>query len=165
MIVLKSAVGNYINIDGVEYSYFAGNNYLGMANHPVLKQEAVSAIEKYGINFSASRETTGTSEIHLELEKLISEFKNKDDAVIFPSGYMGNKILLNTLKGKYSAVFYDELSHPSIYDGIPAEIKVIKSYQHLSAESLEETLKKNRPQKPLIFILLAPIQCLSINQG
>lgn len=151
MFTLKSAIGNYIIINDKKYSYFAGNNYLGLANHPQLKKEAISAIKKYGVNFSASRETTGTSELHLQLERLLSEFKNKEDSVVFASGYMGNKILLNTLKDRYSAVFADESAHPSILDGIPSNISNVYFYNHCNAEHLETLLKKNNKYKPLII--------------
>ena len=151
MFILKSGIGNYININNKPYSYFAGNNYLGLANHPVLKKEAISSIDKYGISFSASRNTTGTSELHLELEKLLSEFKNKTDSVVFASGYMGNKILLHALRDQYSALFIDESAHPSILDGIPPEISNVYFYDHCSPEHLESLLKKKNKQKPLII--------------
>ena len=151
MFVLSGPVGNYINLDGNEYSYFAGNNYLGMANHPLLKKEAVTAIEKYGIGFSASRETTGTSELHLELEKMLSKFKDRENSAVFASGYIGNKILLELLKDRYDAVYLDEASHPSILDGIPADIRNIFTYEHLNTEHLELLIKKNRKNRPLII--------------
>jgi len=72
MVILKSSVSNYIKLDDKTYSYFGGNNYLGLANHPEVIRAAVNATEKYGVNFSASRQTTGTSELHLELEELLS---------------------------------------------------------------------------------------------
>ena len=95
MMILESGVGNYIWSEGVKYSCFAGNNYLGLANHPKLVEAAIEGIKKFGINFSASRQTTGTSQIHLELEKLLARFKHRDDAAIFASGYMGNKIIIH----------------------------------------------------------------------
>ena len=151
MIVLNSGIGNYINLNNKRYSFFAGNNYLGLANHPVLIKAAKDAITKYGVNFSGSRQTTGTSELHLELEKLISEFKGKKDSVIFASGYMGNRIILQTLSGRYSALFIDEHSHPSIPDGIPSNIKDVFSYKHCDPGHLEILLKKNKKSRPLII--------------
>ncbi len=151
MITLGSGVSNYINLGGKRYSYFGGNNYLDLANHPALKAAATDAIEKYGISFSASRQTTGTSEIHIELEKLLSEFKNKKDSVVFASGYLGNSILLHTLRNRYSAVFMDELSHPSITDGIPADIEKVLRFEHCNPDHLESLLKKNRKYRSLII--------------
>ena len=83
-----------------------------MANHPEVKAAAISAIEKYGVNFSASRRTTGTADLHLELEKKLAAFKGTEDAVVFASGYMGNKILLEILKERYTAVYIDEMARP-----------------------------------------------------
>lgn len=151
MITLSSGVSNYILLGGKRYSYFGGNNYLDLANHPALKAAAAEAIEKYGISFSASRQTTGTSEIHIELERLLSEFKNKKDSVVFASGYLGNRILLHTLRNRYSAIFMDELSHPSITDGIPADIKKIFRFGHCNPDHLESVLKRNRKYRPLII--------------
>ena len=151
MFVLENGIGNYIKLKNKRYSYFAGNNYLGLANHPALKKEAISSIDKYGISFSASRNTTGTSELHLELEKLLSEFKNKNDSVVFASGYMGNKILLHALQDQYSALFIDESAHPSIPDGIPPDISNVYFYDHCNSEHLERLLKKKNKQRPLII--------------
>lgn len=151
MFILKSSIGNYIRLNNKKYSYFAGNNYLGLANHPALKNEAISSIKKYGIGFSASRGTTGTSELHLELEKLLSEFKNKSGSVVFASGYMGNRILLHTLRDQYSAVFIDESAHPSIPDGIPSDIPNVYFYDHFNTEHLVILLKKHNKQRPLII--------------
>lgn len=151
MIALSGSTGNYIELSGRKYSCFGGNNYLGLANHNVLIESAVSAIRKYGVNFSASRQTTGTSDLHLELEKLLSEFKNKDDSVVFGSGYMGNRILLHALKDKYTAVFMDQSSHASIHDAVPSTITDIFSYDHCDPDHLELLLKKHWRLKPLII--------------
>lgn len=151
MILLKSGVGNYISIRNKQYSYFAGNDYLGLANHPKMISDVTDTIEKYGINFSASRKTTGTSDIHLQLEELLSDFKNSKDAIVFASGYMGNSLLLNVLRDKYTAVYADSMAHPSIVDGIPKDISHVNFYDHRNASHLEMLLKKNTNHKPLII--------------
>jgi 7-keto-8-aminopelargonate synthetase-like enzyme len=151
MVILKSSVSNFINLDDKTYSYFGGNNYLGLANHPTVIQEAIKATIKYGVNFSASRQTTGTSELHLELEKLLSEFNQKEASVVFASGYMGNRILLHALRDRYSAIFYDELSHPSIIDGFPADVTSLFKYNHCDCDHLELLLKEHYKLPPLII--------------
>lgn len=150
MLILKSSVSNYITLDNKSYSYFGGNNYLGLANHPEVIRAVVNATEKYGVNFSASRQTTGTSELHLELEKLLSAFNKQEASVVFASGYMGNRILLQALRDQYSAIFLDELSHPSIVDGVPADVSCLFKYDHCNPEHLESLLKKNANFRPLI---------------
>jgi len=151
MLILESGTGNYITSEGREYSCFAGNNYLGLANHPELINAAIEGTKKYGINFSASRQTTGTSEIHLELEKQLAAFKQRDDAVIFASGYMGNKILLHALRDEYDAIFADQSAHSSIRDAIPSDISSVYFYEHGSAVHLESLIHQHKSAKPLVI--------------
>ncbi|GHT27360.1 8-amino-7-oxononanoate synthase 1 [Bacteroidia bacterium] len=132
------------------FTVFAGNDYLGLAKHPALIQAATDATLKYGVNFYASRNTTGTSEIHLELERLLSDFKGQADTAVFASGYLGNRLLLQALKEEYSIVFADSQAHPSILEAIPAQC-VVHFYRHCSPEHLEELLKANPKEKPLII--------------
>jgi len=151
MVILDSGVGNYIVFNNKKFSYFAGNNYLGLACNPLVKASSIRSIEQYGISFSASRQTTGTSSIHLELEKRLSAFKNRQDSVVFASGYLGNRILLQVLRNEYSAVFTDESAHPSILDGIPADMTRLYYYDHGRTEHLETLLKTNKRFRPLII--------------
>ena len=151
MILLNSCVGNYIISNGRRFSYFGGNNYLGLANHPEVKEASIRAIEKYGVNFSASRRTSGTADIHLELEKKLSEFKGREDTVVFASGYQGNGILLEVLKEKYSTVFIDQYAHPSIRAAINADSKKTVFFKHIDAEHLENLLLKYKDNSALII--------------
>lgn len=151
MIILNSGIGNYVHSNGKKYSYFGGNNYLGLANHPVVKAASIQSIKMYGVNFSASRRTTGTAEIHLELEKQLSIFKEKQDAVVFASGYQGNSILLEILKNRYSAVFMDQFAHPSIAGSIPRDIANVQHYYHCDAGHLENLLHHHKGFRPLII--------------
>jgi 7-keto-8-aminopelargonate synthetase-like enzyme len=151
MVTLKSGVGTTIRTEDRDYLYFAGNNYLGLANHPALVQESISALQRYGVNVSASRQTTGTSELHLELEQLLAIFKSKQDAIVFASGYMGNKILLDTLADRYSALFIDSMAHASIRDGIPKGIRHVFFYDHCNPDHLGSLLKQHPTKRPLVI--------------
>lgn len=150
MITLQSRAGNYIVFQDEAYSYFAGNNYLGLASHPELVSSASYAIEKYGINFSASRHTTGTSDIHLELESLLADFKDQQEAVVFSTGYMGNSLLFYAFKDRYSIIFADSSVHPSVCDTIPKGIP-FRFYNHCDPDHLKKLLKKKRRSRPLII--------------
>lgn len=151
MVPLQSKIGNFVTLKGKTYSYFAGNDYLGLAGHPGSVYAATLALQQYGVNFSASRQTTGTSDIHLELEHLLAEFKAQEDAVVFASGYMGNRLLLENLKDHYSAVFADSMAHPSILDGIPRGFSEVCFYNHCDPDHLETLLKKSKSHHPLII--------------
>ncbi|HBE42549.1 MAG TPA: 8-amino-7-oxononanoate synthase, partial [Bacteroidales bacterium] len=124
---------------------------MGLANHRLVKEASIRAIEKYGLNFSASRQTTGTSVIHLELEKQLSLFKDKEDTVIFASGYMTNKIMMQVLRKEYSAVFIDKSAHASIKDGLPTDISRVYYYDHCNTCHLETLLKRTTRYRPLII--------------
>ena len=136
---------------GRRYSYFGGNDYLGLSGHQDIKQASIQSIMKYGVNFAASRRTTGTADIHLELEKKLSEFKKNQDTVVFATGYLGNSILLEVLKNKYNAVFIDQLAHPSIAGGIPREMVHIQYYDHCDISHLDSLLEQYRSFRSLII--------------
>jgi 7-keto-8-aminopelargonate synthetase-like enzyme len=150
MIILESGIGNYVNGDGRRYSYFGGNNYLGLAGHRAVKAAVVQSVKKYGINFSASRRTTGTASIHLELEKKLSIFKGKEDTVVFASGYQGNSILLEILKERYSMILADQLAHASITAAVPRDVNML-FYNHCDAGHLDYLITHNRISRPLII--------------
>ena len=168
MVLLNSEVGNYVISNGKRYSYFAGNNYLGLAANAEVKEAVIRAVEKYGVNFSASRHTTGTADIHLELESSLASFKGKDDAVVFASGYQGNSILLEILRGSYSTIFIDQSAHASIIAAIPPDVVKVMYYDHCDAEHLDYLLDYSRGSSPLIitdgiFALtgeIAPLDCI-----
>lgn len=151
MILLSGEVGNFIVSNGRKYSYFAGNNYLGLAGHPLIKEAVIRAVEKYGVNFAASRHTTGTADLHLELEKALASFKGKEDAVVFASGYQGNSILMEVLKGSYSTIFIDQSAHASIISAIPADVVKVMYYDHCDAGHLDYLLDYNRGSGPLVI--------------
>lgn len=151
MFMLDGEIGNYVICRNRKYSYFAGNNYLGLAAHPKVKEAAIRSVEKYGACFSASRQTTGTSLLHLELEKELSLFKQKNDSVIFASGFLGNRILVDVLKERFTSAFIDSDAHPSILYGIPGEIHDVYRYDHCNPADLEAKLKEYNKGKSLII--------------
>jgi 7-keto-8-aminopelargonate synthetase-like enzyme len=151
MLRLQARTGNFITLKGKTYCCFAGNDYLGLAGHPENIKAATLALQQYGVNFSASRQTTGTSDIHLELEQLLAEFKVQEDAIVFATGYMGNRLLLENLKERYSAIFADSMAHPSILDAIPRGFSEVCFYNHCDPDHLESLLNKSNSHHPLII--------------
>ncbi len=150
MFMLDGEIGNYVICRNRKYSYFAGNNYLGLAANPQVKDAAIRSVEKYGVSFSASRQTTGTSSLHLELEKDLSLFKQTSDSVIFASGFLGNRILMEVLSKRYKSVFIDQDAHPSIIYGLPGEMHEIYRYNHCDTSDLEAKLKLSDRGESLI---------------
>src|SRR3989344_5214251 len=80
--IIESAVEPEIKIDGKTYLMFTSNNYLGLSTHPKVKEAAIKAIEKYGVGSTGSRLLSGNIDVHLQLEKVLANFKKADDAII-----------------------------------------------------------------------------------
>ena len=94
------------------------NNYLGLANHPRIKEAAVSAIATHGVGMASVRFICGTSDLHTQLERRIADFHHTDDCILYPSCFDANAGLFETILGPEDAVISDALNHASIIDGV-----------------------------------------------
>lgn len=137
---IEGPQGPRVRIDGKEVILLCSNNYLGLADHPKLKEAAIKAIEKYGVGSGASRLISGTMELHRELENRIARFKNTEAALVFNSGYTSNTSIIPALVGRGDFIFSDKLNHASIIDGCVLSRAEFKRYQHKDVEGLERLL-------------------------
>ena len=140
---IESAQDPYIQIDGKPYLSFCSNNYLGLANHPKIKQAAIAAINQYGWGTGASRLVSGNMVLHQELEKKIAEFKGTEAALLFPTGYMANVGAICALVGREDIVIGDKLNHASIIDGCRQSGAIFRVYPHNNVSQLESLLQKS----------------------
>lgn len=152
---VQSAQGPRIVLNGKEAINLCSNNYLGLANHPVLKEAAKKAIEECGVGASASRLISGTTKLHLLLEKKIAEFKRAESALVFNSGYTANIGIISAFAGRGDVIFSDRFNHASIVDGCLLSGAEFKRYPHRNASVLQEMLvsqisKSRARQKRLI---------------
>ena len=152
MHTLNSAQDRRVLINGKWYVSFCSNNYLGLANHPKVKEAAAQAIEKYGWGAGASRLISGNFELHQELERKITDFKNCEAAIVFPTGYMANVGTITALVGADDAVICDRLNHASIIDGVRMSGARLFVYKHCDCESLEEALKRTQKYRRRLVI-------------
>ncbi|MEK6599421.1 MAG: 8-amino-7-oxononanoate synthase [Deltaproteobacteria bacterium] len=135
--------GPKVKINGTDAILLCSNNYLGLANHPKIKQAAIKAIEKYGFGSGASRLVSGNMELHAELEQRLAMFKGAEAALVFNSGYHANIGIISALVGRGDLIFSDKLNHASIIDGgILSRAKFIR-YPHKDINALENLLKKH----------------------
>jgi len=134
-----------VKINGKDVILLCSNNYLGLANHPKVKEASISAIEKYGFGSGASRLVSGNMELHEELEQRLAGFKDTEAALVFNSGYHANIGIIPALASRGNLIFSDKLNHASIVDAcILSRARLIR-YPHKDMDALEKLLKKNSP--------------------
>src|SRR3989304_688454 len=131
---------NIALIEGREVILFSGNDYLGFSSHPKIKQAACEAIAKYGTSARASRLISGNNELYRTLEMVLAEFKGKEAAFVFPTGYHANLSLLTVLATKNDVIYMDKLSHASLYDGCLLSGAILRRYRHNDLNHLENLL-------------------------
>jgi glycine C-acetyltransferase len=136
--------------EGKEAILLSSNNYLGLADHPALREAAIRALERYGCGAGASRSVSGTTELHRELEERIARFKGSEAALILSTGYMANIGLLTTLVGAGDLIVSDELNHASIVDGSRLSRAEVWIYRHRAMDHLEALLKRSSHRRRLI---------------
>lgn len=130
-----------IVLEGQEVLLFSSNNYLGLANHPALKQAAQEAIAQYGCGSGASRLISGSMAVHHELECRLASLKKTEAALVFPTGYHANIGVLSALMEPGDTILSDSLNHASIIDGCRLSRADTRVYRHADTEHLGELLK------------------------
>ncbi|OXM13469.1 glycine C-acetyltransferase [Paenibacillus herberti] len=139
--IWESGSGSWMEMGGRRVLQMASNNYLGLTDHPRLKQAAIEATQKYGVGAGSVRTISGTMDIHDQLEQELAAFKGTEAALVFQSGFTTNQGVFGTLLGAEDVVISDELNHASIIDGIRLTKATRKIYKHKDMDSLEEALR------------------------
>jgi len=139
--VVWSGSTTEINLAGKKYLNFSSNNYLGLANHPEVKQAAIAAVSELGTGAGASRLISGNLLIQQVLEEKIARLKNTEAALVFPTGYQTNIGTITALVGSSDVIFIDELNHASIIDAAKLSRAKIIPYRHCDYSDLEKKLK------------------------
>jgi glycine C-acetyltransferase len=146
----QAAVCHY---DGKQVINLASNNYLGLCNHPKLREAAIAATQKFGVGSGAVRTIAGTMRIHMELEEKIAAFKGVEACVVFQSGFAANAGTVSSILGKEDFILSDELNHASIIDGARLSRAKIKVFRHKDVAHCEELLQEvqNEPGRKLVI--------------
>jgi glycine C-acetyltransferase len=143
----------YATVNNKKVLMLSTNNYLGLSNHPKLKEAAKKAIDEYGAGSGSVRAISGTMDLHIKLEEQIAKFKHTQAAIYFQTGFAANAGGIPQLLDDKTIVISDELNHGSIIDGIRLA-KVEKTiYKHCDMADLEEKLKQNYEKFEKIWII------------
>jgi len=140
---MESAADAWMVVDGRRVLNFCTNNYLGLANHPKMKEAAKRAIDKWGVGPAAVRTIAGTQGLHLQLERKLAEFKGVEDALYVQSGLCANQAAIPPLVGREDVIFSDRLNHASIIDGCRLARSKIVVYEHCDPVDAERVIKEN----------------------
>ncbi|HSY71335.1 MAG TPA: glycine C-acetyltransferase [Alloacidobacterium sp.] len=151
--VLDDVQGPVCTYDGKKVINLASNNYLGLCDHPKLREAAIDAAKKFGVGSGAVRTIAGTMKIHMDLEEKIARFKNVEACVVFQSGFTANAGTVSSILSKEDFIISDELNHASIIDGARLSRAKIKVFRHKDVAHAEELLKEiqNEPGHKLII--------------
>lgn len=139
---ISSAQDTEVVIDNKRMLMFGSNSYLGLTNHPKVKEAAQKAIAKYGAGCAGSRFLNGTLDLHLELEQRLARFVGKESALVFSTGFQANLGILSTLTGRNDYLVLDEYDHASIIDGARLSFSRTIKYRHNDMQDLEQKLAK-----------------------
>jgi 8-amino-7-oxononanoate synthase len=139
---IESAQDTEVMINGNKVLMFGSNSYLGLTNHPKIKQAAKDAIDKYGTGCAGSRFLNGTLDIHLELEERLAAYVGKEAAVLFSTGFQVNLGVISCLLDRNDYLILDESDHASIIDGSRLSFSRTIKYSHNDMEDLRKKLSR-----------------------
>ncbi len=130
---------------------FASNNYLGLANHPEVKRQVKKVVDEYGVGMGGPPLLNGYSNLMRELEAKIARFKQTEDAIIFPAGFMANLGVVSALAQRNDLVIHDQLSHASLHAGLQlSEAKDVR-FPHNNTRRLAHLLATNKDKYATLF--------------
>lgn len=139
---IESAQDTEVVIDGKKVLMFGSNSYLGLTNHPKIKEAAKAAIDKYGTGCAGSRFLNGTLDIHIELERRLAAYVGKEAAVLFSTGFQVNLGVISCLLDRNDYLVLDEYDHASIIDGSRLSFSRSIKYAHNDMDDLRKKLSR-----------------------
>jgi 8-amino-7-oxononanoate synthase len=150
---IESEQDTVVKIGGKDVLMFGSNSYLGLTNHPKLKEASIKAIQKYGSGCAGSRFLNGTLDIHLELEDKLAKYVGKEGALVFSTGYQVNLGVISSIPGRHDYLILDELDHACILDGSRLSFAKVMKYSHNDMESLEKVLSRCESDKIKLIVI------------
>jgi 8-amino-7-oxononanoate synthase len=150
--VVESEQNPEVIVEGRKMIMLGSNNYLGLTNHPKVKEAAIEAVRKYGSGCAGSRFLNGTLDIHVKLEEKLASFFRKEAALTFSSGYQTNLGIISSLAGKHDVVVIDKLDHASIIDACRLSYAEVKKFKHDDMGKLEQILKESGNRGKLVVV-------------
>ncbi len=149
---ISSEQDTEVMMHGKKVLMFGSNSYMGLTNHPKVIEAAVEATKKYGTGLAGSPFLNGTLDIHKKLEARLADYVGKEDAMLYSTGFGVNLGVVSTITGREDYIILDEQDHASIIEGRRLSFSNYLKYKHNDMESLEEQLKKCKPDKVKLIV-------------
>ncbi len=149
---IESDQDTEVLINGKKVLMFGSNSYLGLTNHPKIKEAAIAATRKYGTGCAGSRFLNGTLDIHEELEHRLAKFVGKEEAIIYSTGFQVNLGVVSCVTGRGDYILWDDQDHASIIEGRRLSFSTPVKYRHNDMASLEEQLQKCDPERVKMIV-------------
>ncbi len=149
---LQSPSAPHAKVDGKNVIVLCSNNYLGLANHPKLKQAAIAATRKFGAGSGSVRVIAGTMDLHVKLEKELAAYRGTESSITFQSGYATNLGTITCLVDEPDLIISDELNHGSIIDGCRLTKAERRVYKHKDMGDLEKQLQGTERFRRILVI-------------
>jgi 8-amino-7-oxononanoate synthase len=150
--MIESAQEPEVVMHGRRMIMVGSNNYLGLTNHPKVKEAAIDAIKKYGTGCAGSRFLNGTLDIHVELEAKLARFMRREAALVFSTGFQVNLGVIAAIVGKDDVVVIDKMDHASIVDGCKLSYGEVKRFKHNDMADLERVLSEHNGRGKLVVV-------------
>jgi glycine C-acetyltransferase len=140
---LEGELGSRMTFNGKEMIVWSVNNYLGLGNHPEVREVDEQASREWGLAYPmGSRMMSGETKYHEQLEQQLAEFVDKEDVMLLNFGYQGIMSVIDSLLTRKDIVVYDKDCHACIYDGIRMHIGKRLPFEHNDIDSFEKQIKK-----------------------
>lgn len=149
---IDSEQGTVVTMDGKEVVMMGSNNYLGLTNHPEVKEAAKQAIDRYGTGCAGSRFLNGTLRIHIECEEKLAEYLETESALVFSTGFTTNQGVISALGSRDTYIFLDKLDHASIIDAARLAFAKTVKFNHNDMDDLEKKLKLLKESIKIIVV-------------
>src|SRR5262249_25592143 len=137
----SSAQDTEVIIENKKVLMLGSNSYLGLTNHPRIKQATIEAVTKYGTGCAGSRFLNGTLDIHLELEEALAKLVNKEAVLLYSTGFQVNLGVISALVGREDYVLGDKANHASIVEGCLCAPGKFLRFPHKDMRALETRLQ------------------------
>lgn len=150
--MIESAQDPEVVMNGRKLVMVGSNNYLGLTNHPKVKEATIEAVRKYGSGCAGSRFLNGTLDIHVQLEEKLARFIRKEAALVFSTGFQVNLGVISALVGKDDVVIIDKMDHASIIDGCRLSYGEVRKFRHNDMADLERVLRQHEGRPKLLVV-------------